>query len=89
MEFDAYGALRVYAEGEVLFPGAAQEISWIGVDRKITDNAAVNEATLRFVLPRSVDPGETFIQGAGQRRTERPHRRWSDLDLDRARPGEG
>ena len=23
------------------------------------------EATLRFVLPRSVDPGQTFIQGTG------------------------
>ena len=70
VEFDAYGALRVYDEGETSFPGPAQQISWIGVDREIADNAPVNEATLRFVLPRPVDPGETFIQGPGSERPE-------------------
>jgi hypothetical protein len=70
MEFDAYGALRVYDEGETSFPGPAQQISWIGVDHEITESAPVNSATLRIVLPRPVDPGEVFIQGPGSERPE-------------------
>ena len=37
---------------------------------EITENAPVNNAILRFVLPRPVDPGRTFIQGPGSQRPE-------------------
>jgi hypothetical protein len=47
-----------------------QQISWIGVDDEITETAPVNNAILRFVLPRPVDPGRTFIQGPGSERPE-------------------
>ncbi|HLL51708.1 MAG TPA: DUF2207 domain-containing protein, partial [Thermomicrobiales bacterium] len=66
IDFDAYGALRVYDNVETPY----QQISWIGVDAEITENAPVNNAILRFVLPRPVDPGRTFIQGPGSERPE-------------------
>src|SRR5215208_3779888 len=69
-DYDASGVLRVYDEGETSVPGPAQQISWIGVGEEITENAPVNNATLRFVLPRPVDPGRTFIQGPGSERPE-------------------
>ncbi|MDQ3227653.1 MAG: DUF2207 domain-containing protein, partial [Chloroflexota bacterium] len=71
IEFDAFGALRVYDDAATPY----QQISWIGVDEAITENAAVTDATLRFVLPRPVDPGETFIQGPG---SENPQDHTSD-----------
>src|SRR5215211_9514551 len=70
IDYDAFGVLRVYDEGETSIPGPAQQISWIGVGKEITENAPVNNATLRFVLPRPVDPGRTFIQGPGSERPE-------------------
>src|SRR5215216_3829049 len=70
IDFDAFGVLRVYDEGETSIPGPAQQISWIGVGGEITENAPVSSATLRFVLPRPVDPGRTFIQGPGSERPE-------------------
>ena len=66
IDYDAYGALRVYDDAETPY----QQISWIGVGDEITENAPVNDATLRFVLPRPVDPGRTFIQGPGSERPE-------------------
>src|ERR687898_830562 len=66
IEFDAYGVLRVYDDVETPY----QQISWIGVGKEITENAPVNNAILRFVLPRPVDPGRTFIQGPGSERPE-------------------
>src|SRR5215213_6696486 len=64
--YDAFGVLRVYDDVETPY----QQISWIGVGQEITENAPVNNATLRFVLPRPVDPGRTFIQGPGSDRPE-------------------
>src|SRR5215216_7890428 len=55
IDYDAFGVLRVYDEGETSIPGPAQQISWIGVGKEITENAPVNHATLRFVLPQPVD----------------------------------
>src|SRR5215207_5571646 len=49
--YDAFGVLRVYDEAEPPY----QQMSWIGVDEEITENAPVNIALLRFVLPRPVD----------------------------------
>ncbi len=66
IDYDAYGVLRVYDDVETPY----QQISWIGVGEEITENAPVNNATLRFVLPRPVDPGRTFIQGPGSERPE-------------------
>ncbi|MBA3450707.1 MAG: DUF2207 domain-containing protein, partial [Chloroflexia bacterium] len=66
LDFDAYGALRVYDVADTPY----QQISWIGVGEEITENTPVNEATLRFVLPRPVAPGEVFIQGPGSERPE-------------------
>ena len=66
IDYDAYGVLRVYDDVETPY----QQISWIGVGEELTENAPVNEATLRFVLPRPVDPGRTFIQGPGSERPE-------------------
>src|SRR5918997_1437813 len=66
IDYDAYGVLRVYDDVETPY----QQISWIGVGEELTENAPVNEATLRFVLPRPVDPGQTFIQGPGSERPE-------------------
>ncbi|MDF3017569.1 MAG: hypothetical protein K0R44_2794, partial [Thermomicrobiales bacterium] len=66
IDHDAYGVLRVYDDVETPY----QQISWIGVGEELTENAPVNEATLRFVLPRPVDPGRTFIQGPGSERPE-------------------
>src|SRR5215204_1256671 len=39
IDYDAFGALRVYDEGETSIPGPAQQISWIGVGEEITENA--------------------------------------------------
>src|SRR5215204_1870879 len=66
IDYDAFGALRVYDDAETPY----QQISWIGVGEEITENAPVNNATLRIVLPRPVDPGRTFIQGPGSERPE-------------------
>src|SRR5919107_3709123 len=66
IDYDAYGVLRVYDDAETPY----QQISWIGVGDEITENAPVNSAILRFVLPRPVDPGRTFIQGPGSDRPE-------------------
>src|SRR5687767_2847860 len=66
IDYDAFGALRVYDDAETPY----QQISWIGVGEELTENAPVDEATLRFVLPRPVDPGRTFIQGPGSERPE-------------------
>ena len=66
IDYDAFGALRVYNDAEPPY----QQISWIGVGEEITKSAPVNNATLRFVLPRPVDPGRTFIQGPGSQRPE-------------------
>src|SRR5215216_2659480 len=66
IDYDALGALRVYNDAEPPY----QQISWIGVGEEITKSAPVNNAILRFVLPRSVDPGRTFIQGPGSQRPE-------------------
>src|SRR5919112_4984684 len=66
LEFDAFGVLRVYDDAETPY----QQISWIGVGQELTENAPVNNATLRVVLPRPVDPGRTFIQGPGSDRPE-------------------
>src|SRR5215212_8070735 len=57
IDYDALGALRVYNDAEPPY----QQISWIGVGEEITKVAPVNNAILRFVLPRPVDPGKTFI----------------------------
>lgn len=59
---DAYGVLRVYDDPENPY----QQISWIGAGQELTENAPVNNATLTFILPEPVDPGETFIQGPGE-----------------------
>src|SRR5215213_4688158 len=66
IDYDAFGVLRVYNDVETPY----QQISWIGVGNEITENAPVNNAILRFVLPRRVDPGRTFIQGPGSERPE-------------------
>jgi probable HAF family extracellular repeat protein len=66
LDYDALGALRVYDDVETPY----QQISWIGVDDDITENARVNNATLRFVLPQPVDPGRTVIQGPGSQQPE-------------------
>src|SRR5215204_6594325 len=66
IDYDAYGVLRVYNDADPAY----QQISWIGVGQEITENAPVNNATLRFVLPQPVDPGRTFIQGPGSERPE-------------------
>ena len=66
LAYEAHGALRVYDDVETPY----QQISWIGVGAELTENAPVNNATLRFVLPRPVDPGRTFIQGPGSERPE-------------------
>src|SRR5215218_10267236 len=66
IDYDAYGVLRVYNDADPPY----QQISWIGVGQEITENAPVNNATLRFVLPQPVDPGRTFIQGPGSERPE-------------------
>ena len=66
-----------------------QQISWIGVGEEITENAPVNNATLRFVLPRPVDPGRTFIQGPGSERPEDHTDGRADVDLDGEQPGPG
>src|SRR5215213_11224017 len=66
IDFDAFGVLRVYNDVETPY----QQISWIGVGKEITENAPVNNAILRFVLPRRVDPGRTFIQGPDSERPE-------------------
>src|SRR5215208_6074646 len=44
IDYDAFGVLRVYDEGETSIPGPAQQISWIGVGEEITENAPVNNA---------------------------------------------
>src|SRR5215216_6923858 len=66
IDYDALGALRVYNDAEPPY----QQISWIGGGEEIPKSAPVNNAILRFVLPRSVDPGRTFIQGPGSQRPE-------------------
>src|SRR5215213_8919746 len=66
IDYDAFGVLRVYDDAEPPY----QQMSWIGVGKEITEKAPVKNATLRFVLPRPVDPGRTFIQGPGSERPE-------------------
>src|SRR5215211_8191472 len=66
IDYDAFGVLRVYDDADPPY----QQMSWIGVGEEITENAPVNNAILRFVLPRPVDPGRTFIQGPGSERPE-------------------
>src|SRR5215213_1725615 len=66
IDYDALGALRVYNDVETPY----QQISWIGVGSELTENAPVKNAILRFVLPRPVDSGRTFIQGPGSERPE-------------------
>ena len=85
IDYDAFGVLRVYDDVETPY----QQISWIGVGEELTENAPVNEATLRFVLPRPVDPGTHVHPGPGQRASGRPHRGRADLDLDGEQPGPG
>ena len=85
IDYDALGALRVYNDAERPY----QQISWIGVGEEITKNAPVNNAILRFVLPRPVDPGRTFIQGPGSQRPEDHTDGREDVDLDGEQPGPG
>jgi probable HAF family extracellular repeat protein len=63
--FDAFGALRVYADADSPY----QQISWIGVDEILTATAPVNEASLTFILPRAIEPSRTIIQGPGSNRS--------------------
>jgi hypothetical protein len=59
LDYDARAALRVYPDHDPPY----QQISWIGVDRALTEDARVNIATLTFVLPRPVDPEQTHVVG--------------------------
>jgi hypothetical protein len=61
IEYDVYGALRVYDDAEIPY----QQISWAGVGRELTRDARVNHASLTFVLPRPVDPDRTVVAGPG------------------------
>ncbi len=61
IDYDAHGALRVYPDHDPPY----QQISGIGVDRALTEDAEVNTATLTFVLPRPVDPEQTHVVGPG------------------------
>jgi hypothetical protein len=59
LDYDAHGALRVYADHDPPY----QQLSWIGVDRALTQDAPVNTATLTFILPRPLDPDQTRVVG--------------------------
>ena len=61
LDYDAHGALRVYADHDPPY----QQLSWIGVDRALTQDAPVNTATLTFILPRPLDPDQTRVVGPG------------------------
>jgi uncharacterized protein (TIGR04222 family) len=61
LDYDAYGALRVYTDHDPPY----QQISWAGVDRALTEEARVQAASLTLVLPRPVDPDQTAVAGPG------------------------
>ncbi len=59
VEYDVFGALRSYLNPE---PPTEpnQQIWWNAVPEEITEVAPVRASTVRFILPRAVDPAQTL-----------------------------